>query len=176
MPAQEPANIASQAALVESSIHSSAKLPARKPADGPAIAPGYGTHLADILHRLANTSTAVLVNIQMLERKLTPYSRLKPLVRKVERQAQEHATLVEGLLSHFATNGLQPEVCETVPLFGGDMAAAGAQGLGATDEASAKLRARRPPSSAPDSAFPPEEELTLICDRCTSPFFPKEER
>jgi hypothetical protein len=53
---------------------------------------------ADAMHDLASTITAVLINAQMLEWKLPPYSRLKRLVREIERHAQRSGALVKGLL------------------------------------------------------------------------------
>ncbi len=134
---------------------------------------------ADTMHELANSMTAVLINAQVLEWKLPPYSRLKRPVREIERHAQRSGELLKRLLHEFEPS-LSPkagqEFCGQVPTLHGTMAAVTAQGLGATDGGPVKLplQMRSPSASAP--GFSPERELTLICDPCTSTSFPNEER
>src|SRR6516165_4319222 len=46
------------------------------------------TECTKAMHELANSVTAVLVNTQVMEVKLPPYSQLKRLAREIERHAQ----------------------------------------------------------------------------------------
>ncbi len=59
---------------------------------------------ADLVHELANTTTAVLMNAQVLGCKLPPYSRLKRPLREIERNAQRGGELLKRLLSRLATD------------------------------------------------------------------------
>lgn len=130
---------------------------------------------ADTMHELANAMTAVLINAQVLEWKLPPYSRMKRPVREIERQAQRGGALLKRLLRHFEPDPAEEaggnELCGQV----GTMATVTAQGPEATAEEPVKLPPLKPSSSAPGSCLPPEAELTSLCDPCTSAFFPKEE-
>ena len=72
---------------------------------------------ADTLHELANTITAVLINAQVLEWKLPPYSRLKRPVREIERHAQRSGALLKRLLRQFETGGGEPGVMRAGSLF-----------------------------------------------------------
>src|SRR5208337_3401527 len=56
-----------------------------------------GQSCVDIAHQLANVMTAVLMNSQVLDWKLPPYSRLKRLVREIERNAQRGGELLKRL-------------------------------------------------------------------------------
>jgi hypothetical protein len=135
-----------------------------------------GCGCAVAMHELANSVTALLINTQVLEWKLPPYSRLKRPVREIERHAQRSGVLLKDLLRRFEIGDAEQEFCGRVPFLHGTTTAVTAQGPGATDERVVKLprQAPSPPASGPD--FPPEKELTSVCDRCTSAFFPKEER
>jgi hypothetical protein len=53
---------------------------------------------ADLVHELANTTTAVLINAQVLDWKLPPYSRLKRPLREIERNAHRGSELMKQLL------------------------------------------------------------------------------
>jgi hypothetical protein len=131
---------------------------------------------ADTMHELANSVTALLINTQVLEWKLPPYSRLKRQVREIERHAQRSGTLLKGLLGRLEKNEAVQESCGRVPFWRGTTAAVTAQGSAATDERAVKRPSQRRSPSAPGPGFPPEKELTSMCDRCTSTSFPKEER
>jgi hypothetical protein len=131
---------------------------------------------ADTMHELANSVTALLINTQVLEWKLPPYSRLKRQVREIERHAQRSGTLLKGLLGRLEKNEAEQEFCGRAPFLHGTTTAATARGPGATDQKAVKLPSQEPSPSAPCPSFPPEKELTSMCDRCTSTFFPKEER
>jgi hypothetical protein len=72
-----------------------------------------GPVFADTLHELANAVTAVLLNAQVLEWKLPPYSRLKRPVREIGRHAQRGGALLKCLLE--AKGDAGPEVCPQVP-------------------------------------------------------------
>lgn len=51
----------------------------------------------ETVHALSNVMTAVLMNSQVLDWKLPPYSRLKRLVREIERNAQRGGELLKRL-------------------------------------------------------------------------------
>src|SRR5271165_3914399 len=63
--------------------------------------PSAGCVYTDTLHELANSLTAVLINIQILEWKLPPYSRLKRPVREIELHARRSEALFKRLLREF---------------------------------------------------------------------------
>src|SRR5271157_5338748 len=65
--------------------------------------PHAGCGCADTLHALANCLTAVLINTQVLEWKLPPYSRLKRPVREIELHARRSEALLKRLLREFET-------------------------------------------------------------------------
>jgi len=135
---------------------------------------------ADVVHELANAMTAVLINAQVLEWKLPPYSRMKRPVREIERHAQRGGALLKSLLRHFEPDPAQEEQGDDrsvqVPGLRGAMATVLAQGLEATAEGPVKLPPRKLSPSALGSHFPSQEKLTSLCDPCTSAVFPKEER
>lgn len=134
-------------------------------------------HCTDALHELANTITAVLMNAQVMEWRLPPYSRLKRPAREIERHAQRSSELLRRLLCQLeATEDAPQELCRQVPSLHGTMVAATARGPEATAAGSEKLPALARSPSARGSWFTPEKELTRSCDPCTSAFFPKEER
>jgi His Kinase A (phospho-acceptor) domain len=135
-----------------------------------------GCGCADAAHEVANSLTAVLINTQVLEWKLPPYSRLKRTVREIERHAQRSGALLKDLLGRLAVNQARQEFCGQITSSHRTMAAVTAQGLVATDGGPAKLPPQPPSPTAPSLNLPPEKELTSTCDRCTSTFFPKEER
>lgn len=56
----------------------------------------------DLLHELSNVVTGVLMNAQVLEWKLPPYSHLKRSVREVERNAQRGGELLKRLMRRLA--------------------------------------------------------------------------
>ncbi len=63
---------------------------------------------ADLVHELANTTTVVLMNAQVLAWKLPPYSRLKRPLREIERNAQRGGELMKQLLSRLAADTTEP--------------------------------------------------------------------
>src|ERR1700757_3968564 len=69
----------------------------------PSQLPGDGC--SDLLHELSNLMTGVLLNAQMLEWKLPPYSHLKRPVREVARSAQRSGELMKRLLSRCGESG-----------------------------------------------------------------------
>jgi hypothetical protein len=60
---------------------------------------------AALVHELANTTTAVLMNAQVLGWKLPPYSHLKRPLREIERNAQRGSELMKCLLRRLGTDG-----------------------------------------------------------------------
>jgi hypothetical protein len=117
-------------------------------------------HCADLVHQLSNTMTAVLMNAQLLEWKLPPYSRLKRPVLEVERNAQRGAELLKRLRQQFGKNASPPEAAA------GQWRRAGALTAVTAQEPAAGA------ATAPGFSTEPAE-LTVDCDPCTSSFFPK---
>jgi hypothetical protein len=139
-----------------------------------------GQAFTDTLHELANAMTAVLVNAQVLEWKLPPYSRLKRPVREVERHAQRGGELLKRLLHQFeAPEEESLEIRQQVPALHEPMldktAAVTDPGPDTTAEELAKLPLLASLRPAPGSGFSSQNGLTSLCDPCTSAFFPKEE-
>ena len=151
-----------------------------RPEDCDVAAPHFphaGRGCADTMHELANSMTAVLINAQALEWRLPPYSRLKRPVREIELHARRSEALLKRLLGAFETNLREEDRQEfgrQAPSLHETAAAVTAQGP--TAGGPVKLPPQMQPPSAPGPSFPPETELTSICDPCTSTFFPKEER
>jgi len=133
------------------------------------------TDCANAMHELANSVTALLLNTQVLEWKLPPYSRLKGLVREIERHAQRSGTLLKCLLGRCETDPFQHQGGKLSPSHGATLARE-AQGPAARHAGPVKLPPVAPSPAVPGLGFPPERELTSLCDRCTSIPFPKEER
>jgi hypothetical protein len=69
----------------------------------PRSSRAFDCDCADLIHELANTTTAVLMNAQVLGWRLPPYSRLKRPLREIERNPQRGGELMKRLLSHLAT-------------------------------------------------------------------------
>jgi len=148
--------------------------------NGPVVARSSHTGLvfADTLHELANAVTAVLINAQVLDWKLPPYSRLKRPVREIERHAQRGGALLKRLLRQFEAIGESgSESGWQVPSGHGtrfgNMAAVTGPPANATGPANLPSPVALPP--APGPSFPPRGALTSSCDPCTSAYFPKEE-
>ncbi len=120
---------------------------------------------AELLHELANLMTTVLLNAQMLEWKLPPYSHLKRPVREVARNAQRATELMRRLQQHTAhasgaarsTDPLPTAITEDRPAWSSSLAAAPNAALEAAAEKTAgHIR-----------------KLTARCDPRTSNIFPK---
>jgi hypothetical protein len=77
----------------------------------PRSSRAFRSDCADLVHELANTTTAVLMNAQVLGWKLPPYSRLKRPLREIERNAQRGCELMKRLLSRLAIDTTRP-ACE----------------------------------------------------------------
>jgi hypothetical protein len=114
----------------------------------------------DLLHQLSNLLTGVLLNAQLLEWKLPPYSHLKRPVREVARNAQRGSELLKRLVLHCAARRPESQAC--------------------TDGGTAALRqACKPPrtTAAADilaCGLPQVSgDLTTQCDSRTSRVFPK---
>src|SRR5271157_3203983 len=137
-----------------------------------------GPALGDTMHELANAVTAVLMNTQVLDWKLPPYSRLKRPVREIERHAQRGGALLKRLLRQFEAIGESgSESGWQVPSGHGtrfgNMAAVTGPPANATGPANLPSPVALPP--APGPSFPPRGALTSSSDPCTSAYFPKEE-
>ena len=125
----------------------------------------------DLVHELANTTTAVLINAQLLGWKLPPYSRLKRPVREIERNAQRGSELIKRLLSRLATDTCgetsEDELCAHVPSWGLTNTVT-AQEPGVASASAVNLPPRTNSCPAPVFSSQPEIELTSRCDGCTS--------
>lgn len=129
----------------------------------------------DLLHQLANIITGVVINAQMLDWRLPPYSRLKRPIREMERNAQRSSELLKRLQQRLAKypGAAQPKVADLgEPPFPAHSTAVTAQ-----EPEQKKGEAELTPQpgeadSAPDFLRVPSE-LTRTCDACTSGFFPK---
>ena len=116
------------------------------------------SHCANILHELANTITAVLMNAQVMEWRLPPYSRLKRPVREMERQAQRSSALLKRLLGQFErTEEATHKLYQEVPSLHGTMAVVTAQGTEVTAEGPEKLPDLVRSPSVPASWLTPEK-------------------
>jgi hypothetical protein len=133
----------------------------------------FSGDFADLVHELANTTTAVLMNAQVLGWKLPPYSRLKRPLREIERNAQRGGELMKRLLSRLATSATEPG-SETGPC--GNASSLGltntvtAQEPGVDSGSAVNLRPRMNSHPAPVFLSGHEVELTSPCDACTSTF------
>jgi hypothetical protein len=109
----------------------------------------------DLLHELSSVVTGVLMNAQVLEWKLPPYSHLKRSVREVERNAQRGGELLKRLMRRLARVEAKSESADTP---GGEIEAIRTPIPG-------ELTWKRTGAASPD--------LTCDCDPRTSGVFPK---
>jgi hypothetical protein len=117
-----------------------------------------------LVHELSNLMTTILLNAQMLEWKLPPYSHLKRPVREVARNAQRASELMRrlqqrcGQRSHLSQIEYDPP---SLDLDGPATASA--------------LTTRSAPENARMAETLPRQtfDLTTGCDRRTSKAFPK---
>ena len=79
----------------------------RDPAN-PRPSRAFSDDCTDLLHELANTTTVVLMNAQVLAWKLPAYSRLKRPLREIERNAQRGGELMKRLLGRLAADTTEP--------------------------------------------------------------------
>lgn len=127
------------------------------------------SNCANLVHELSNTMTAVLMNAQLLEWRLPPYSRLKRPVLEVERNAQRGGELLKRL-SRQLEGTYQPRSAAELGWSDEVLTAVTAQEP--TAAATANWQQRFSTAAAPVSSTE-HAELTLDCDPCTSSFFPK---
>ncbi len=161
----------------------------------PRSSRAFRSDCTDLVHELANTTTAVLVGAQVLGWRLPPYSRLKRPLREIERNAQRGGELMKRLLSRLSA--------ETIAQTGGDDAmradarpperpaaenvdrtrqqtgpgpgnelsdAVTAQEPGVDSGSKVNLPPRMNTRPAPVFSPAPNRELTSGCDACTSTF------
>jgi len=122
---------------------------------------------AGLLHQLSNSIAGILLNAQLLEWKLPPYSHLKRAVREIERNAQRAAELLRRFAAHFGGKNASevnegstianfsscPDIPSCSPMLPAEPAAArGAHSGGRLER---------------------KVDLTGECDPCTSGNFPK---
>ncbi len=126
----------------------------------------FSRDCAELVHDLANTTTAVLVNVQVLGWKLPAPSRLKRPLREIERNAQRGGELMKRLLIQLSTDLPDPASSQqrsrshTVT----------AQEPEACSGSAANLPLPTKPHPAPVFSSDREGELTAPCDGCTSTF------
>jgi len=109
----------------------------------------------ELLHELSNVVTGVLMNAQVLEWKLPPYSHLKRSVREVERNAQRGSELLKRLMRRLARVEARSESADV----------SGEEIEAVQTCVSGELTRKRIANTAPD--------LTGECDPRTSGVFPK---
>lgn len=136
----------------------------------------FSDDCADLVHEMANTTAAVLMNVQVVGWKLPPYSRLKRPLREIERNAQRGGELMKRLLLRLTRDGTgqaDEESCVHVPK---ERLAntVTAQGPGVDSGNTVNLPPRMNSHPAPVFSSGAEGELTARCDGCTSTF-PKKE-
>ena len=130
---------------------------------------------AALVHELAKTTTAVLMNAQMLGWKLPPYSRLKRPLREIERNAQRGSELMKCLLRRLGTEEVDQANRERRPVQDrrlGQIDAVTAQEPGADSGNAENLPHGTKGRPAPGfySTAEAEIELTSPCDGCPSTF------
>jgi hypothetical protein len=109
------------------------------------------TECAGILHDLEHVIAGMLINAQVMEWKLPPYSHAKRYVREIERSAQRGAELVKQVVRKLETAGNDEEqLCGEVPGFPGTMAAVTAQEPNVGDIPMAALPLACSTHAAPD--------------------------
>jgi hypothetical protein len=109
----------------------------------------------DLLHELSNVITGVLMNAQVLEWKLPPYSHLKRSIREVERNAQRGSELLKRLMRRLVRVDAKSESAD----------APGEEIIEAVQTCVPGDLTRKPAAAGPD--------LTGECDPRTSGVFPK---
>ena len=137
---------------------------------------------ADLVHELANTTTAVLMNAQVLAWKLPPYSHLKRPLREIERNAQRGGELMKRLLSRLApAKDTDTDIQDTTGQVGEDSLCVQDPRWGLSDTVTAQepgvnfrnaenLPPRMSSRPAPGFSSASDVELTSPCDGCTSTF------
>jgi len=134
-----------------------------------------GGDCADLLHELANTTTVVLMNAQVLGWKLPPYSRLKRSVREIERNAQRAAELLKRLLCrlepYLSVQSCLEEACAQSAARNPIAVVTSQEPVGEAAECAVNLPPDANPLPAPASSSP--IQLTSGCDGRTSTPFPK---
>ena len=127
-----------------------------------------------LLHDLSNLVTSVLLNAQLIECKLPPYSHLKRPVREVARNAQRSGELLRRLQLRCSASRTTPNAeqqAEAARAGSSRKLSAGGVMPGSRDEACLD---RGPLEPAVNGCRPhPDIDLTLVCDRGTSDTFPK---
>jgi hypothetical protein len=157
-------------------------------AGNPRSSRAFNGDCADLVHELANTTTAVLMNAQVLAWKLPPYSHLKRPLREIERNAHRGGELMKRLLSRLApakdtdtkdtkdtdrkdTTGQESEPSLWVQGPGVELNdTVTVQEPGVNSGNAENLPPRMNSRPAPGFSSASEVELTSPCDGCTSTF------
>lgn len=154
-------------------------------AGNPRSSRAFNGDCADLVHELANTTTAVLMNAQVLGWKLPPYSHLKRPLREIERNAQRGGELMKRLLSRLApakdTHTKDPDTKDTTGQGSEPSSCVQGPGVELIDTVTAQgpsvdsgnaenLPPRMSSRPAPGFSSASEVELTSPCDGCTSTF------
>jgi hypothetical protein len=141
----------------------------------PRSSRAFSSDRRDLVHELANTTTAVLMNAQVLGWKLPSYRRLKRPLREIERNAQRGGELIKRLLSQLATERSEQAIEDGLGEQGPGLGLANtvtAQEPGVDSGRAVNLPPRMNAHPAPVFSSATEDELTSPCDACTS-MFPK---
>jgi hypothetical protein len=124
----------------------------------------FSRDCAGLVHELANTITAVLVNVQVLGWKVPPYSRLKRPLREIERNAQRGGELMKRLLTHLTIDGSDPASCQQISRSHTVTAQEPEDCSGSATDLPSQTNSHPAPVLSLDRA----DELTAPCDGCTS--------
>lgn len=74
----------------------------------------------ELLYELERLMGGMLVNAQVMQWKLPPYSHSKRYVREIERSAQRGGSIVQQLLRHMGDTGLgDGQLCSEIPALAG---------------------------------------------------------
>jgi hypothetical protein len=135
----------------------------------------FNGECSELVHELANTTTAVLMNAQLLGWRLPPYSHLKRPLREIERNAQRGAALMKCLLHRLGTEGTEQANGPRRWMQQGELRSVDSVTAQGPRVDSGSAENPPPPAKAPPAPVffsTPEAELTSSCDACTS-VFPK---
>jgi hypothetical protein len=127
----------------------------------------------DLLHRLANILTGVIMSAQMLEWKLPAYSHLKRPLRELERNAQRGGEMVKQLMRQVGEDPSDQSFLNQV-----DSQVMASAVVAIQEPGAMVMQAGNSPhgvasATAPGFFVSPVRHLTNDCDPCTSSFFPK---
>jgi hypothetical protein len=130
----------------------------------------FGGDCGELIHEMANTNTAVLMNARALGWKLPPYSRLKRPLLEIERNAQRGGELMKQLLRRLGTARMKQANPVEPCVQGGRWGLSEATQEPQIASGNAENLPPRRDTPAPGFLSAAEVELTSRCDVCTSTF------